>query len=133
MIAVCDQEQLGRCKRTRRAVESLGCILLVLSCVMDGSAPIRLSYRCLLAASVLGGSASPFARCEVTGDIIEIHFSVETSDRIFLLRFRVCIDGCRNHRSAPGGAGVDPQRGGAAKKNLDPYLTPKGGQLTPKT
>ena len=39
----------------------------------------------------------------------------------------------RNHRSAPGGAGVDPQRGGAAKKNLDPYLTPKGGQLTPKT
>ena len=32
-----------------------------------------------------------------------------------------------------GGAGVDPQRGGAAKKKLDPYLTPKGGQLTPKT
>ena len=24
-------------------------------------------------------------------------------------------------------------RGGAAKKKLDPYLTPKGGQLTPKT
>ena len=34
----------------------------------------------------------------------------------------------RNHRSTPGGAGVDPQRGGAAKKNLDPYLTPKGDE-----
>ena len=28
----------------------------------------------------------------------------------------------RNHRSPPGGAGVDPQRGGAAKKNLDPEM-----------
>ena len=46
---------------------------------------------------------------------------------------KMCVEMGRNHRSAPGGAGVDPQRGGAAKKKLDPYLTPKGGQLTPKT
>ena len=39
----------------------------------------------------------------------------------------------RNHRSTPGGAGVDPQRGGAAKKDLDPYIVfdPQGGPVDP--